>query len=82
MLAILHTFEGFNMCQLIIYACPIIPCSAQACTSEDDTWFDFVSGVKVFDELTANPLNQGAFSRRLYWEGPPAGVDIVLDDIK
>lgn len=55
--------------------------SGQACTTEDDSWFDF-SSVTTFDERIANPLDPSAFSRRLYWEGPPAGVDIVLDDIK
>lgn len=53
----------------------------KVCTSEDDEWFDFMS-VFTFDERAANPTDPNSFSRRLYWEKPPAGVDIALDDIK
>ena len=54
----------------------------QVCTDQDDTWFDFTS-TTVFDHRIANPPSPNDWpSRRLYWEGPPAGVDIVLDDVK
>ena len=47
----------------------------------NDVWFEF-SSVTTFDELTANPLDPTSYDRRLYWEKPPAGVDISLDDVK
>jgi len=53
----------------------------QVCTDKNDEWFEFLS-VFRFDERAANPTDPSAFSRRLYWEKPPAGVDIALDDIK
>ena len=47
----------------------------------NDVWFEF-SSVTTFDELTANPLDPTSYDRRLYWEKPPVGVDISLDDVK
>ena len=45
----------------------------------DGEWFDFVSST-TFDDRAADVAN--AIHRRLYWEGPEAGVEIALDDIK
>lgn len=45
----------------------------------DGEWFDFVA-TTVFDDKTAD--TETAIDRRLYWEGPEAGVDIALDDVR
>jgi hypothetical protein len=45
----------------------------------DGEWFDFVH-TTTFTDKTADTTT--AIERRLYWEGPEAGVDIALDDVR
>lgn len=50
------------------------------CTDQDNTWFDFTSSFTLNDQA-AYPA-QPPKARRFYWEGPPAGVDVAIDDIR
>lgn len=45
----------------------------------DGEWFDFTS-FTTFDDKMADATT--AIARRLFWEGPEAGVEIALDDIR
>ena len=55
------------------------------CTDKDDEWFDYRAVFRFGDSIDANPsdpTDSGSFWRKLYWEKPPAGVAIAIDDIK
>lgn len=45
----------------------------------DNEWFTFIS-TTVFDDIFDDA--DTALARRFFWEGPEAGVEIILDDIR